>query len=537
MASIYRRTRSYPIPQGAEIVTNRSGQRFAKWRDKKGRHRRKPLNEVGEAIVVTAKTYRIAYTDENGQTRDINSKTPDRDAAQQLADHFETEAMKRRTGQSDPTAERYCRQARRPLAEHVDEYETALTARGLEARYVAENCGRLRRVLELCKTAGIRDLAPAVVQVALQTIRDDGAGLETLNTYLRSVKSFSRWLWLEKRTPDDALAALSKYNAETDRRHVRRELTPDEMVCLLAHVERDTNPCFNLPGPDRAIVYRLALGTGFRAGELRSLTPASFDLDVDPPTVTVAAAYSKRRRQDVQPIRQDLAELLRPWLAERPRDLHVFGRLPKSTARMLRKDLAAARKAWVKAAGPDDAERQRREQSDFLRYRNAAGEVADFHATRHTYISGIVAGGKASVKTCQELARHSTPTLTIGRYSHARLHDLTGALDALPDLTTPPAMTAATAPAMAATGTDGITPPEVPESKSSVNRQCQHGETGGKTAERGERHAACGPTATPDGDGPQVLTLANLGDKKSHVAGRGVERRARDSLGGLFASL
>ena len=42
-----------------------------------------------------------------------------------------------------------------------------------------------------------------------------------------------------------------------------------------------------------------------------------------------------------------------------------------------------------------------------------------------------VAGG-ASVKTAQELARHSTPVLTIGRYSHARLHDLTGALDSLP---------------------------------------------------------------------------------------------------------
>ena len=51
-----------------------------------------------------------------------------------------------------------------------------------------------------------------------------------------------------------------------------------------------------------------------------------------------------------------------------------------------------------------------------------------------TYVSGIVAGG-ASVKTAQELARHSSPTLTIGRYSHARLHDLQGALDALPSAT------------------------------------------------------------------------------------------------------
>ena len=82
---------------------------------------------------------------------------------------------------------------------------------------------------------------------------------------------------------------------------------------------------------------------------------------------------------------------------------------------------------------PRKPEREAREKSDFLAYRNAAGEVADFHATRHTYVSGIVAGG-ASVKTCQELARHSSPSLTIGRYSHARLHDLQGALDALPSV-------------------------------------------------------------------------------------------------------
>jgi len=77
-------------------------------------------------------------------------------------------------------------------------------------------------------------------------------------------------------------------------------------------------------GPDRAMAYRVALGTGFRAKELRSLTPASFDLDADPPTVTVTAGYSKRRRQDVQPIRPDLAELLRPWLAKYGRDEPPF---------------------------------------------------------------------------------------------------------------------------------------------------------------------------------------------------------------------
>ena len=40
------------------------------------------------------------------------------------------------------------------------------------------------------------------------------------------------------------------------------------------------------------------------------------------------------------------------------------------------------------------------------------------------------------MKVAQELARHSTPTLTIGRYAHTRLHDLTQALDRLPGVRT-----------------------------------------------------------------------------------------------------
>jgi hypothetical protein len=164
--------------------------------------------------------------------------------------------------------------------------------------------------------------------------------------------------------------------------------------------------------------------------------------------------------------------------------------------------------------------RERRERSDFLRFENSAGEFADFHAQRHTYISGIVAG-KASVKSAQELARHSTPTLTIGRYSHTRLHDLTAALEALPGVM-PPA-TDTQPQAMAATGTDGAIPPEVSESFSPVNRQCQPGGTCKNVAKRGGWNEACSELDTPAGDGPQVLTLANLDGKRSHVAKRGLK--------------
>ncbi len=58
--------------------------------------------------------------------------------------------------------------------------------------------------------------------------------------------------------------------------------------------------------------------------------------------------------------------------------------------------------------------------------------VIDFHALRTTYVSHVVSSG-ASVKTCQTLARHSSPVLTIGVYAKASLHDISGAVESLPD--------------------------------------------------------------------------------------------------------
>ena len=76
--------------------------------------------------------------------------------------------------------------------------------------------------------------------------------------------------------------------------------------------------------------------------------------------------------------------------------------------------------------------------------------VIDFHALRTTYVSHLVSSG-ASVKTSQVLARHSSPVLTIGVYAKASLHDISGAVESLPDLT--PA--AGDREAMSATGTEG----------------------------------------------------------------------------------
>ncbi len=122
--------------------------------------------------------------------------------------------------------------------------------------------------------------------------------------------------------------------------------------------------------------------------------------------------------------------------------------MPDKPVKLVQADLKAARAAWLREAGTD-AERKRRSGLSFLKYRDSAGRVADFHALRHTYIWRLVASG-ANIKVCQELARHSTPMLTLGRYAHIQLVDPMRALEALPNLSTP-----APPAAVPATGTHG----------------------------------------------------------------------------------
>ena len=54
----------------------------------------------------------------------------------------------------------------------------------------------------------------------------------------------------------------------------------------------------------------------------------------------------------------------------------------------------------------------------------------DFHSLRHTYVTMLIKSG-ASVKVCQELARHADPKLTMNVYTHLAVHDLARGLEGL----------------------------------------------------------------------------------------------------------
>lgn len=379
--------------------------------------------------------WRAAWFDHNGRRREKSTGTTDRAAAARILAKHTADAALRRDGVVDPKADGYSEANRKPLSEHVHDFKRCLSAKGVASQTVSLATNRITWLVNKCNADRIADLSASAVQAALADLKNKGRSLQSLQHYLRAIKQFSKWLRQNGRVRDDPLAFLSGYRPDTDRRYERRPLNPEELARLIDAAERG-GPWRDLAPPDRAMLYRTAAGTGFRASELRSLTPAAFRLSDDSPCIMLAARASKRRTADVQPIRRDLADMLSDWLADRPADEPLWpGQWHKRAAEMLRSDLDKARQTWLNEAATAQ-ERAQREASDFLAAETEQGLVADFHSLRATYITLIVKGG-VSVKAAQELARHSNPQLTLNTYTRLGIHDLNAALNVLPNLSQP----------------------------------------------------------------------------------------------------
>jgi integrase len=300
------------------------------------------------------------------------------------------------------------------------------------------------------------DIKATTVEDFVTRLRDEEQlSLQSCNHYLRSIKSFTHWLYLNERLNRNPLMNISMYNTRTDRRHDRRPLSMEEFL-LMYHAARTGPPVEGLKGMDRAMLYLLAAWTGFRKGELGSLSLSSFTglqsgsnaVSMSNrgeaarfPTVMIQAAYSKHRREDVQILHPDIVEHFLKWLEVRKPESEDEILFPiseascgveRKTSGMMEFDLTSARNFWI-AEAENEEEKAEREHSDFLKYKNAAGKFADFHALRHTFITNLSLAN-VSPKTAQLLARHSDISLTMNIYSHINPDEQAKAINALPGL-------------------------------------------------------------------------------------------------------
>lgn len=359
--------------------------------------------------------YYIQFFDHEGKRRTTRG-CPDKGVSEAKAAAIETVVQRIKIGLADQSEldELLGKPQSDAWDEQVKAFEASLKRKNNTSKHVQLTVNRVKLVLTGSEFKSLADFdADAVETFLTKHCQEEDLGHRTYNHYLQAVDSFGNWLSHPKRRilEKNPFAGIPRRNAETDVRHARRALSSQEIALV---IETARNSAYKVQGYDgvtRARIYLFSYMTGLRKGEIASLTPANFKLDVERPTLTVAAKHSKHRKKDTLPLHADLVKEVRAWLTGLAIDEPLFPLLGKRKAyKMIQRDL-------------EEAE---------IPYETEEG-LADFHAAgRHTHITGLLKSGVSLVEA-KELARHSDVRMTM-KYTHIGLEDQAKAVNRLPSL-------------------------------------------------------------------------------------------------------
>jgi len=509
MGTVYKETFTKPLPAVAKLIV-RKGQRLAEWKDAKGRTRTAPLTAAGNRIAVEAGTYTAKYRDGSGIVRKVSTGCRDKIAAESVLADLERRAERVRGGLLTADEANAIDHQERPFGEHIDAYLMKLEAEGTSPAHRANVRRNLQRLAADCQFKRLGSLSREALERWLVAQEKAGMGPRTRNTYRAAAVAFCNWCMETGRLLVNPFAKVAKALEEADLRRQRRALTEDELRRLLDVARRrpleDRLTVYKGPrkgqryarlrpevqcrlerlGQERALIYKTLVLTGLRRGELASLTVGQAVLDADPPFLVLNAADEKNREGSTLPLRADLAEDLRAWLAEKaaasrqtlpfgspaalvdrgslrrlPPDTPVFT-VPAGLVRILDRDLVAA----------GIARRVKTPTGQWkIDKRDERGRTVDVHALRHTFGTLLSKGG-VTPRTAQAAMRHSKVDLTMNVYTDPKLLDVAGAVEALPNLPLENG-TKGVGNVLSPTGTDDLTPsPLVPVLVPTAGKPC-----------------------------------------------------------------
>jgi len=313
-----------------------------------------------------------------------------------------------------------------PLKEHIADFEQSLKAKARTPQYIRQTVSAIREICTGCGFIFWYDIAANQVDYFLGEKREDrlvnrdgkqvrvkGLSARTYNRKLAAFKQICGWMVKEGRAVQSPVTHLDALNTRTDRRRIRRTLSPEQAIELLT-ATRNSDPIYSMKGHERALLYRLAIETGLRAGEIRNLSALSCNTESN--KITLQAAHSKHRREDIITLKPDTAALLEDHIKNKTPNAPLFN-LPckENMILMLRKDL-------------DKAE---------IPYQDAHGHYLDFHSLRHTTGTWLALSG-AHPRVAQEIMRHSDINLTMNTYTHIQNDQIQEAVNRLPGLSFPP---------------------------------------------------------------------------------------------------
>jgi integrase len=424
-----------PLPRGAEI-TEKNGERIARWRDSRGSIRTAQVRTTarGDCIAMHSTKYVARYKDANGEHRTVSTGCRDIVAAKAVLADLVRRAELIRAGVI--SAEQYAvsDHRRAPIARHIDCFIDSLRARGDGDRHVRNIRRLVTTVITECNLRTLRDVKRETIEKWLLAGANVNRSARTRNMYLGAIRGLMRWCVETERVLADPLARIRRADERADRRRQPRAFTAEELRRLLDAARRrpleealkfnrgwrknqpgqrlrpETRAKLERLGRERQLVYKVLALTGLRIGELAAVRVR--DVVLEGPHITLEAKHEKARRGASLPLRADLAEDLRCWIASEcaPADRKLFN-VTQAMLKIFVRDLAYAGIPKL-----DDR-----------------GRTACLHSLRHTFATLMSCGGVAP-RVAQAGMRHSTIDLTMTTYTDARLLDVAGALEVLPNL-------------------------------------------------------------------------------------------------------
>lgn len=292
-----------------------------------------------------------------------------------------------------------------PLTKHLADFDLSLKAMDRTQGHIKNTVRAIRNIFTGCGFRVWSDIGAAEVEQFLFQRREGGLSYGTSNFELRAIKHFAKWMIANGRAEKSPVERLKALNEELDRRRVRRALSVDELRHFLETTRK--GPTRGMTGPARALLYRLASETGYRARELRNLKVRNFDLEAL--TVSQEAQFCKNRKVANQPISPGLAAALKKHLATKTPDTPAF-RVPKRTADMIRADLKDAGIEYI-----------------------VDGKYFDFHSLR-VELGTLLYESGTHPRLAQEIMRHADFRLTMKTYSKVKDSQKHRAIANLPNL-------------------------------------------------------------------------------------------------------
>jgi integrase len=448
MGSVFRKTVTRPLPKGAELVTKK-GEQFAKWKPAKGRTKtaRVTKGKGGSLrIIDESGTFVAKFRDGSGLVREVSTGCRDEDAARSVLARLERRAELVKANVITAAEDRIADHQSELFVDQLADYLRSLQTKDVCAGYLVGTERLANRIANDCGFVRLADIELTAVERWLIERKADGMSARTRNAHVQGIAGFCSWAVHNQRLASNPLARIAKADEKSDRRRQRRSLTEPELVRLLeiarwrplaefgretvpvegtskrskwkkaalsfdtlhAAVERarkvlKDNPEFIAEqerlGRERALIYKTLVLTGLRKGELASLTVGQLELDGATPYAVLNAADEKNRQGSSVPLRGDLADDLRDWIADTPAattlrlrrgdnntDLNrrLF-RVPTGLVRILNRDLLAAG----------------------IAKRDERGRTVDVHALRHSFGTLLSKGAVSPRTTAQAAMRHS----------------------------------------------------------------------------------------------------------------------------------